>query len=336
MPRKAAVSKAKSVATSLQTALLFCKCASKDIGPDYATHVTLHEGWMTAFDGVLAAGHPIDETFTAAPNAARLRDALARPGSGLTLALAADGAHMAVRVGGFSCRVPCLPVGATLTPAVPDPIMSTGPVAALIDGLRAVSSASNKNAEYVSESSVHLQSGTVSATNRTNIVLQYYHSLSMPDVLLPAEFAKIAAGIKTLPIGVGATENTFTIHYEDKTWLRTQLYNQAPLNVNTVFENVRPETPTLFALGPDFFEACAAVLPFAGEGGRIICEDGAVTVEHGAARHECKISVGEPVGLPGAMLSHVAQATSVDWHSGVQTVYFYNNLFRSAVSRLAR
>ena len=77
----------KSTATSnaLLEALQFCSCVSEKLGASYETHIGLKDNWAIAFNGIVAAGAPINETLTCYPHTLLLVDALSKCDENFTL-----------------------------------------------------------------------------------------------------------------------------------------------------------------------------------------------------------------------------------------------------------
>src|SRR5690349_12164751 len=113
------MAKAKKEISSLLRALDFVAVAQKDKGAPYQTHVALTRNTAIAFDGVLAAGHIIEEDLTASPHTLTLVNALNKA-EGVLSVTQLDSGRLSVKAGKFKALVPCLP-DATLPGIGPDP-----------------------------------------------------------------------------------------------------------------------------------------------------------------------------------------------------------------------
>ena len=334
--KKAAEAPAVSAAKSLQDALSFCSVAFKEIGPGYSTHAVMHGKCLYTFDGVLAAGHPIDDDLTACPHAARLRDALARPGTGLGLALAADGGVLGVSLGGFRARVPCLSLD-DIAPFGPDPLTFETD-SRLQEAFGALANLAANSGTTVLESSLLLDVDTLTATNR-KLIMQYWHGLALPrSFVIPRPFATALWKCPKLWAGMGWSDSTLTVHFRDGAWLRTQLYAEPWPDIEKALADMRQDGAPLPA---DFFDACDAVLPFAGADvpRLFVLADTVATSSNPAdcaASQECRgLPLSSPLAvLPANLMKHIAGRVShVDWTSGKQAVHFYGDNMRCAMMR---
>jgi hypothetical protein len=76
MPRGKPKKQAEVKANAFIQALQFVSLVARDVGPVNETHIHIHNGWITAFNGVLGAGHKIAEDLHASPSAKLITQAL--------------------------------------------------------------------------------------------------------------------------------------------------------------------------------------------------------------------------------------------------------------------
>lgn len=329
---------AASAAKSLQDALEFCAVAYREIGAPFQSHVILHSRFLHAFDGVIAAGCPIDDDLTAAPHGVRLRDALARPGTGLSLTLAAGGDVLDVALGGFRARVPCLDL-AQIAPFGPDALAFPCD-GRLQEAFAAVAGLAANSGTTVIESSLLLERDTVTATNR-RLIMQIWHGLALPrSFVVPRAFAAALCRNGRAWSGLGWSDTSLSVHFTDGAWLRTQLYAEDWPDVEAVLADMAHGGDVL---PTGFFEACEAVRPFAAADlPRLHVLDGRVATGpdagQAAASQDCSgLPLSDPAAvLPIELLRHLAGvATHVDWTSSPRAVHFYGPDMRAALIRCA-
>ena len=105
--------------SKLLQALEFCGSVLSSTGATYETHIGLHNNWAIAFNGIVAAGAPIDENLTAYPKADLLVEALSKCEESFSLTQL-DMSKLVVKSGKFKATVPCLdPI--LMQEAFPDP-----------------------------------------------------------------------------------------------------------------------------------------------------------------------------------------------------------------------
>jgi hypothetical protein len=214
----------------LLEAVKFVSHAQKSKGDEMATHSTIRYGNILAFDRTVAAGaRVIEEDLDCCPQTERLLLALERCAEEHTIIQQPD--SLFVRSGEFSAYVP-LCDASKLTIPIPDP-----PVAPLGDEFRAALKATSvlvkENAPTVLQSCIQIGAYSACSTNGT-VIIEAWHPYDMPPggFLIPKAFAesvlKIRKGIKSFGFSMPTMPGlaTFTIHFDDASWLRTNLYKE--------------------------------------------------------------------------------------------------------------
>lgn len=261
--------------SSLVQALNFVALAQKPTGAPYQTHVCLRNNMAVAFDGVLAAGHKIEEDIDACPQTLQLVAALKKCGQTLAVTQL-DNGKLSVRSGKFRAYIPCS-VDAVMTNVVPDPAIGvlTNEVK---KALLAVSPLIVENSQHVLTASANLKSMTVMSTNR-HVFIEYWHGVDLPPgLILPKLFINALEKIDKNLVSFGYTPDTsFTVYFEDGSWLRTQLYNEKWPSCEHIMD--RPH-PCLMSLPAGFYEALDAIIPFAADS-HVRLRDGALHTHEG-------------------------------------------------------
>jgi hypothetical protein len=265
-PRKAATAKA---ASRMLEALDFISHAADTTSNDsWKHHVRFSNFWAIASDGIMRAGHPIEEDLTLCPHLGHLGAALAKSGASLSLS-ALDGDRLSVAGGKSRFVVPCAP-GEGLPPVMMDQIIA--PITDKIkDGFKAVLALAKDDAERLIEASLLLRANTVVGCNG-NLVLEYWHGVDLPPGLnIPQKFAKAVAKVAKPLIGFGWTEGrSVTFHFEGGAWMATQLMpGQWPGDIDDVLN----ANHSLEACPANLFEGLDAVTSFSSDGAVHFHED---------------------------------------------------------------
>ena len=226
-PRTKKVSKAVE---SIVTALRFVEPASKDIGTINQTHCMISGGWVAAFDGLLMMAAKIDTDITAYPNTKRLLATLSRCDEAVQITQL-DNNRLGVKSGKFSATIPCLEPGLlTFTP--PDPTQGAFNEA-VVAALKTVGMIAKENAPRMVQASVMLRANSAVATDGVT-AFEAWHGLPMPTVVLPKVFITELLKITKKPVSAGASPNTFTVYFDDESFIRTQLYVEPYPDVDKV------------------------------------------------------------------------------------------------------
>lgn len=225
-----ATKKAGKAVEGIVAALKFIEPASKDIGQANQTHCMFHGNWVASFDGLLMMAAKVDTDITAFPNTKRLLHTLSRCDESVQITQL-DNNRLGIKSGKFSAFVPCLEPGIlAFTP--PDPPQGTFNEA-VVKALTTVGVIAKENAPRMVQASVLLRTNSAVATDGVTC-FEAWHGLPMPTVVLPKLFISELAKITKKPVMAGASPNTFTVYFEDESFIRTQLYVEPYPNVDSV------------------------------------------------------------------------------------------------------
>lgn len=205
---------------SLLTALKFIEPASREIGTINQTHCAMAGSWSVAFDGIVAIAHPIDSDIVACPNTKRLINALSKCGAETQITQLDDN-RLAIKSGKFQAFIPCIaPDLFHILP--PDP--PQWPIdERVINSLEIVGKIAKENAQRVLFASVLLRYGSAVATDGVTM-FEHWHGCEVPPSGVPKTFISELVKIKKKPTHLGRSESSLTIYFEDKSWIRTQVY----------------------------------------------------------------------------------------------------------------
>lgn len=257
--------KVAQAAVGIIDALTFIEDATEN--EDHRAYVRVINNWVIAFDGGLAAAHPIEADLALCPHLKRLKEAVGRAGASLSLSAQENGR---LTVAGDGCRftVPCVP-GSALAPVMPDP-----QIAVLDDRLKAamgiVLKLAKDDAERVFECSVLLRAGSVVGCNG-NLALEAWHGIDLPPGLgIPHKAAKAIAKQSAKLTGFGFDYGrSATFYFENGAWIKTQLMMEAWPDIDRVLNQ-----QVYFSPCPEkLFDALDKILSFSEDGAVHFHED---------------------------------------------------------------
>jgi len=252
---KAKTDPTKNPATaSLLAALKFIEPASREEGQINQIHCALTGGWAASFDGTLCMAAKIDTDIVCYPNTKRLISVLSKC-KDTTQITQLDNERLHVKSGRFDAYVPCIdPALFSITP--PDP--PAFPIdKKLIDACNIVGKLVAENAERMVEACVLVRNGSCVATNGV-ILFEQWHGWQLPfRAVVPKLFISQLGKIAKLPTHCGASETTFTIWFEDGSFIRTQQYvEKYPDTDGQIWDNVRAQP---YDIPAGFFDAIDAI-----------------------------------------------------------------------------
>ena len=239
----------------LLKALDFVAVACDDTGEIYQKHCLIADKQVIAFNGITAAGHPIEEDVQACPHISTLRAALDSCGDKFSMTHL-DNDKLSIVSGKFRANIQCVSVSA-MRYAKPDTN-----VASLNDeiykGFVAIGSIVSETFSNVVSSSLLLQAQTMVATTG-KVIAEYYHGNDLPSsLLLPRSFIK-AVLAKGNPSGFGYSDSTVSFFYPGGAWIRTLRFSGIYPNYEQIFARIDPKPKSL---SDDFWQAFEAVAPF--------------------------------------------------------------------------
>lgn len=209
------------VSNQLLDAVRFVALAQRARGDEMSTHCMIRYGTIIAQSPMLAAGARIEEDeLSCFPQTSLLRAALESCSTEHQIVQREDG--LFVRSGEFSAYVP---VVQALNAAVPVPDAAIAPLHdAFRHSLTVTSVLAKDNARTLLQSCIQLNNGSTIATDG-GVILEHWHGISMPPgLLVPKRFAEALGKVKKKLVSFGFSKTSFTVHFEDGAWLRTDLY----------------------------------------------------------------------------------------------------------------
>jgi len=320
-PKKRSVEPSSQSSNDLLTALRFCGMITHDIGPINETHVFLGANWATAYNGIIACGHPITEDIYACPQSKTIIEALSKCGEHISFTQL-DANRLSIKSDKFKAIVPC--INPTLLQlAIPDP-----PVADIDDrfkeGLSIVGILPNENAQFVHLASI-LMNGHSLISTTGKLIIEYWHGIHLPNnISLPKALVDPLTKTTKKLIKFGFSPSSVTFYFTDGSWIRSQLYVERWPDIGAVLD--RPSNA--WPLSSDFWRGLDAVAPFTDTG--FVYFDAGILRSHAtAAQGACFEIAGLPKGpiFPAKQLAMIRPfAERIDFLLDNGLMFFGQNI----------
>lgn len=330
-PRARAKKEPKVLDNSLLLALQFVNAAQRETGTLQQTHCVLRDHWAVASDSVMTLGHPIADDLAACPQTKRLIDALGRCAEGFSVTQH-DADRLSVKAGGFRVAVPCIDLADV-------PVFWADPVVAPIDGrftdaCRAIAHLSTEGAQRVVYASLLMCGQSVVATNGT-VIAEAWHGIDLPPAIVMPK-ASIAALLKIDKklTGFGCSDRSITFHFEDKSWLKTQCYQDKWPDFGKVLNSA--PTGVVLDVPPGLFEAVNKLAPFANANRMRFIANAieAVTNDKDTAEHDVPDVIAGSVFGVKDLQAIAPLALTLDTVSSPKMGYFFGNAVRGAIAKV--
>lgn len=276
-------------AQSLIDALKFVKPVQSKTGAAYQTHCIISGHWLCASNGILTMATPVHEDLNACPHSLDLLDALQKCGQDLNITqLSAN--QLAVRSGDFKAIIDCCSPSEINIPAPDNNIAKINNE--VKDAIASVMVLANEDAPNAAYAGVLLQAGSTVATNG-HALLEAWHGVDLPaGLLLPKPFCAAVGRSGKDATGFGYSPSSVTFHFDDGSFVKTQLYNERFPEYKHLFNRARELWPIPLKL----MEAIRAVESFSKNGIIYFDNDVVSSRELQSEATTFKI-VGLPVGL---------------------------------------
>lgn len=322
--------------TALKNPLLeaveFIELAQKAKGDAVSTHCAIRYGTITAFDRTIAAGVIIQaDELHCFPNTEKLVLALKRCTAEYRMIQMAD--QLFIESGEFQAYVPLAPAD-TLISVVPDaPIAPLGNT--FRDALLTVGTLVKDNGATLLQSCIQLNPVTAIASNG-QVIMEAFHGFDMPPnkLLIPKCFADKLKKTKKNIASFGFSSETFTVHFEDRSWLRTNLYKDKLAHDLVAMISVEPAHKRDVPTG--FFGAANEVSKWSSDG-RVYCFDSRISShsrdkQAGSAVTFAMDGFADSRIYSALALKMIAKyALSMDVDSSPDITLFFGNIVRGAV-----
>lgn len=249
----------ESSAANLVDGLKFVSIAQKEHGEPRQTHCVMGGGWILASDGGISAGCKTEDEISAAPHTRRLLAALQKANGQISIVQLASG-RLSVKGTKFSALVPCQELQ-DMPEIFPDP-----KIALLTNEIKraffACAALTNESAPEPYKAGVLLQANTVVGTNG-HALIEYWHGIDLPPgLMIPKASAVAVANCPKNLVGFGFTDRSVTFHFEDLSFIKTQLFNDNYPDYARLLDV--PSEP--WPIPEDFFTAVDTITEFSDNG----------------------------------------------------------------------
>lgn len=332
-PRGAAAE--KELELELLKALRFVSLAQQENGQaPYQSHCRFINNYVVAFDGILAAGYPVEQPLYACPHTFKLIAALTRVRGAYSVTMTSD-ATMVINSDRFRAVVDCLP-SREISEIAAHP--NTYPLTSRwIEACEKAGLFITEGATTVLESSVFTQQYTVIGCNRLVMIEAATDNNFPPGLVVPYTAIKALAKVQSPLVGFGYDQTAVTFWFENGAWLRTQLFVEQYPNMASV--QARLDAMTCVELPSELEKGVAAVLPFCKEGKGVLYVKGKLSThrdEDGANVGASYVVGGPPVDVSfnAAQFIKIAPLIkTIDFTSQDDMIMFLGDKVRGAFTQ---
>lgn len=241
--------------------------AKKGFVPEL-THFRIEGGRVQGYNGKIALSAPIDFDIDCTPKAVNLVKAISQCEEAVQLGMTPTG-RLSIKSGKFRSYITCIE-GATPHVKPEGPLVDiNGEV--MLDALQKLLPFIADDAARPWSNGVLFNGHSAFATNNV-IIAEYWLGTPLPVTLcIPLYAVKELLRIKKIPNRFQMSESSLTVHYEDGTWLRTNLIDTKWPEINKI---INRDLSNLQEIPEDFFNGLNKMTPFMDSFKRIIFEDG--------------------------------------------------------------
>lgn len=311
------------------SALEFVALAQKNIGTALQTHCIVRDGWCVASDNVLTMGTKVSEDLASCPQTSRLIAALKRCEETVSFTQL-DTDRLSVKSGKLTVKIPCAPIEA-MQVLWADPLIA--PLgAAFVDGCRMISHLASDGGQAIHLSSLLGRGQTLRATTG-RVLVEYWHGFNTPPYwVLPKPAITALMKVDKTLVGLGFSGRSATFHFEDNSWLKTQLYEDKWPNGDSLFDKA-PASRTDIPKG--LFEAVNILSEFSKPGAHIRFKDEMIELDSLQSEHaEYNVAGVKHGAMFGLMdLVEISKMTkTLDYQMGDKAALFTGDRLRGLVS----
>ncbi len=255
--------------------------AKKDFLPAL-THFCIENGTVRGYNGIIALSSSIPFDISCKPKAESLVKAIRNCTDTITLSMTKAG-KLSIKSGAFKAHIECVEGETPHVEPVGDRMDINGE--ALLLGIKAVQEFIADDASRPWANGVLIKDQSIFATNNV-ILVEYWTGVNFPTPInLPRQAIKEILRINEAPEYAQTDGNSFTLHYSNKRWIRSQLLSTEWPDLSRLLDKPSNQLP----INPELFKGLEVVGPFADKMGRITFHNGTVCtslVEGDGANYE--------------------------------------------------
>jgi DNA polymerase III sliding clamp (beta) subunit (PCNA family) len=231
------------------------------------THFCIENGTVRGYNGTLALCSPIPFDISCKPKAIPMVQAIRNCTETVTLSMTKAG-RLSIKSGSFKTFIDC--VETESNHVVPEGQMIDINGEALLTGLRAVAEFIGEDASRPWANGVLIKGQSIFATNNV-VLVEYWTGVDFPlTINLPRMAVREILRIGEPPISAQADESSFSLHYENKKWIRSNLLTTDWPDLSKVLS--QPSSP--LDIPGALFEGLETIKPFVDKMGRVTFVDG--------------------------------------------------------------
>jgi DNA polymerase III sliding clamp (beta) subunit (PCNA family) len=241
--------------------------SKKDLVPSMS-HFVIESGRVRAYNGLVALSSPIPFDIDCKPRGETLYRAIEACEEAITLYMT-PGGKLGVKSGSFRCLVPCIEETTLHPEPEGEPVEINGE--ALLRAFKVLEPIIGDDASRPWQAGVLLKGQSAYATCNV-VLLEYWLGITFPHVVnIPGMAIREVLRIGEAPIGAQCTDKSFTFHFSDGRWIRTQLLPTTWPDVSKILDqtNAAPQP-----IHPDLFKALDKLKKFVDKAGRVYFRPG--------------------------------------------------------------
>ena len=282
-------------------ALRFVNLVLHDKGAPIETHMRLQNKTVVGFNGIIGAGSLIQEDIYAAPNAKLIIEALSKCGQNLSITQL-DNGRISIKSDKFKAIVPCIDPN-SIPVMLPDtPIASINNE--LKKAIEAVGVLATEDAQRIVAASILIRQNSCLATNGS-IIFEAWHGIDLPTLAIPKAFVQPIVKTQKQLKSFGFSASTATFWFEDKSWIRSQLFKEEWPQVDHLLN--RPAK--FFDIPKDFWEGLDAIAPFSNDG-LVYFDDGLIKTNDDGQGASYEVS-----GVPKGPIYNIKNLMTIRQHA---------------------
>jgi hypothetical protein len=214
-------------AAALITALGFISTlkAPASGSPEQYDYVFMNAGYAIGYNGIVAAGHPLPEGIVGYYHAKLLAEALDNTDKTFTMTRRDDG-FLEIGSGKYSAIVPAYDPSQVIQTIPDNKMVAVADGTRLIEAFKVACEISTDTGTLALHGAIRMLDRSLLVTNG-QVLMQVDTSNSLPPLAIPRQFlqAVIKSGKTPHYMGMnGVDYSTFTIWFEDGSWLRTNTF----------------------------------------------------------------------------------------------------------------
>lgn len=320
--------------STLLSSLKFVKgaIAKKEI-IDGLTHVAIENGTVRSFNGFMALSSPIALDLNCKPKAAPFIKAIENCDDTVHLSMTKAG-KLRIKSGGFRVLIECIEDGANHV--TPEGEFFDIDGESVYDAIKTLAPFVGTDASKPWSNGIMLNGQIAMATNNV-IAIQYWTGSSFPCIVnLHRQFITEILRIKKFPVKGQTDGRSLTFHYEDGSWIRSNLLDTNWPDFNKILDV--PSNPK--PLHEQFFEGLNVVKPFMTKDGRVFFENEMVKThlydeDEGAVFELKGLDLDAAFNLPMLQLLD-GIATEIDFNATERYGYFQGKNLRGVITRMMK